>query len=153
MKKLKLWFQKWSCQVVLSSAFSHRQRHHLDNCTQNSWYRLRPNNCLSTVIVFPDIIHHPGHNSFTSQYLLNIYIYCRFCRLRMYNKCVKKLTFGNVYPSLMSYSHRYLIRMSTQSSNYCFLRSGRTMKLTWQSHLLLKLKHGAWTRHWHYFSF
>jgi hypothetical protein len=26
-----------------------------------------------------------GHNSFTSQYLLNIYIYCRFCRLCIIN--------------------------------------------------------------------
>jgi hypothetical protein len=26
-----------------------------------------------------------GHNSFTSQYLLNIYIYCRFCRLYVIN--------------------------------------------------------------------
>jgi hypothetical protein len=26
-----------------------------------------------------------GHNSFTSQYLLNIYIYCRFCRLCLIN--------------------------------------------------------------------
>jgi hypothetical protein len=31
-----------------------------------------------------------GHNSFTSQYLLNIYIYCRFCRLYIINYEIKK---------------------------------------------------------------
>jgi hypothetical protein len=31
-----------------------------------------------------------GHNSFTSQYLLNIYIYCRFCRLCIINCEIKK---------------------------------------------------------------
>jgi hypothetical protein len=30
-----------------------------------------------------------GHNSLTSQYLLNIYIYCRFCRLCTIN-CERK---------------------------------------------------------------
>jgi hypothetical protein len=29
-----------------------------------------------------------GHNSFTSQYLLDIYIYCRFCRFYVINVCV-----------------------------------------------------------------
>jgi hypothetical protein len=33
-----------------------------------------------------------GHNSFMSQYLLNIYIYCRFCRLCIIN--VWKIIFG-----------------------------------------------------------
>lgn len=35
----------------------------------------------------------------------------------------EKYTFGYLYPSLISCSHRYLIRMSTQASNYCSLRS------------------------------
>jgi hypothetical protein len=32
-----------------------------------------------------------GHNSFTSQYLLNIYIYCRICRLCIINYENKKI--------------------------------------------------------------
>jgi hypothetical protein len=41
-----------------------------------------------------------GHNTFTSQYLLNIYIYCRFCRLCIIN-CGKKsiLTAGFEQPT------------------------------------------------------
>jgi hypothetical protein len=31
-----------------------------------------------------------GHKSFMNQYLLNIYIYCRFCRLCIIN-CEKKI--------------------------------------------------------------
>jgi hypothetical protein len=37
-----------------------------------------------------------GHNSFTSQYLLNIYIYCRFCRLCIIN--MQKKNLASPYP-------------------------------------------------------
>jgi hypothetical protein len=37
-----------------------------------------------------------GHNRFTSQYLLNIYSYCRFCRLRVINVCEKSMNMNKI---------------------------------------------------------
>jgi hypothetical protein len=46
-----------------------------------------------------------GHNSFTSQYLLDIYIYCRL--QIMYNKCVKEVTIAPplIYALCISLQH------------------------------------------------
>jgi hypothetical protein len=43
-----------------------------------------------------------GHNSFTSQYLLNIYIYCRFCRLCIIHVNVWKKNISRIKSSFHS---------------------------------------------------
>jgi hypothetical protein len=56
---------------------------------QQSWKHVKiDNNIVEQMITFK---YATGHNSFMSHYLLNIYIYCRLCRLKKLNGCIKKI--------------------------------------------------------------
>jgi hypothetical protein len=77
-----------------------------------------------------------GHNSFTGQYLLSIYIYCRFCRLCILT-CEKELN------SLDCYEHLFVGQGSKEQFKIYFTNkqtNKHTHKQTKHSVVLVRLR-------------